>query len=135
MWNPIKLIIQSPKAMGDVVSGGMAALDNAFFTDQEKEAGRKAMLSTITEYMAKTTGQDVARRSLALLASVTFITLCFIVVAFLCFEEPNKNGVLYRSDLLKDFIVSSNIAWGWMLAMTFYFAPHMIAKFVGAGKQ
>lgn len=133
MWNPLRAIFQSPKAIGDIVEGGIKGIDNAFFTDQEKEAARKAMLGTVTDYMAKTTGQDITRRSLALMVGTSFLLLCFAIVMFMCFEEPNKAGELYRADLLKEFMAET-FEGPFMLVMAFYFAPHLIAKFVGMKK-
>ena len=134
MWNPFKLILQSPKALNTIVTGGMEALDHRKFTDEERAEGRKAMLTTVTAYMEKTTGQDVTRRSLALMAAISFFMLAWVVVLFLIFEEPAADGNLYRAGLLIQFIGDSRIGWAFMLVMLFYFAPHLLAKYLNGGR-
>ena len=126
MWNPIAAIFGSPKSVGKIVDGAIKGLDKLHLSDEERLDAQRDMIPIVTNWMAKTTGQDMARRTLVFLVAVpwTITVMSKLILALMDKQTVTLDGLL-----------GDTINQPFMLVMIFYFAPHAITAFTGAIKK
>ena len=123
-------IFGTDKAAKALIDNTSSAIDKLFYTDEEKaeDKARSASeaRSMIIKWMAATSGQNLARRLLALMISsiwlLQYITMMSLSVAAVWVEHPEK--LIESADVVGGYAKNMNGAM--MLILAFYFAaPHM----------
>ena len=124
----LKALFPGADAAGAVVEKSLGMIDKAFYTDQEKaEDARRAKRAIMDEYlrwMEATSGQNRARRALALLVAslwaFTWILSLLLDVLAPWLSPDISNEVRQSSAVLKDAAGEMSLMFG--MVMTFYFA-------------
>jgi hypothetical protein len=123
------------KAFETIVDSGVAAIDKLYYSKEEQADDRKAAVTEfrtmIVSWMDSTKGQNLARRLLALMISVVwlsqYVTMMGLSVVAVWVDQPDK--FVESSKIIGDYAENMNGAM--MLILAFYFAaPHM-DKIVG----
>lgn len=120
MWNPISAIMGSPKAAAKLLDAGIRSIDALVFTKEEKAEKQNELWQTYIKWMDSTKGQDIARRTLALLVGMPWTVCVMTVLGLILMDSGEKQAQVLT--LLDD------VNNPFMLVMVFYFAPHMIAS-------
>ena len=115
-------------AAGTVVEKGLGIIDKAFYTEQEKaqdaRLAKKAMVDEYLRWLEATSGQNRARRALAMLVaglwSFTWLVSLLLDVAAPWVSSEVSNELRQSSEVLKGAASDMNVMFG--MVMTFYFA-------------
>lgn len=123
------------KALEKIVDSGVSAIDKMYYSKEEQADDRRAAVTEfrtmVVSWMDSTKGQNLARRLLALMISVVwlsqYVTMMGLSVVAVWVDQPDK--FVESSRILGDYAENMNGAM--MLILAFYFAaPHM-DKIVG----
>lgn len=129
MFGFIGKMFGSDKAAESLIDNASNALDKLWYTDEEKAEDRAKSASEargmVIDWLRNTQGQNIARRFLAIVISIVWISQ---YVAMMCLSIANvwlENKKLIESaDVIGSYAQSMNGAM--MLILGFYFAaPHL----------
>lgn len=130
------------KALEGIVDGATKALDKLAYTEEEKEQDaakeRSEARQLVVQWMGSTQGQNLARRMLALIVSLIWVTMYLISTLLDAVRpwvsDPDISSRLQESaSEIGDRAMQMNGAM--MLILGFYFAaPHM-GQIVSAALQ
>ena len=125
------------KAAESLVNNTSKALDKLVYTKEEQAEAHAADVSEaramIINWMAATSGQNLARRMLALMITTVWLLQYMVVVVFSCISPwlENSEKIESTTEILKAFTHQMNGAV--MVIIDFYFAaPHMGSIVQGA---
>lgn len=131
------LFKSSDKAMDavtGVAKGGMEMLDEAFYTDQEKEENRQAIFANWLEgqklFNQQTSPTARSRRLVVwgVTALVAYgVVLCSLLIVFDPMSEVKVNAIMQVYAVMQ-------IGWAFVGAVSFYFGPHMLSFLKGGDK-
>jgi len=130
MFKLIGRIFGSEAALVETVDAVTKGLDALVYTDEEKAtdaaADRSEARKMVVGWMAATQGQNLARRFLAMLVTITWASTYFtsmimnVIAVFL--DDPQK--VITAAAIISNS--SERVNGAVMLVLAFYFAaPHM----------
>lgn len=122
-----KLLFGSPetavKTAGTIAKG----IDSIVYTEQEKADHRAKAMDWLSKYMESTTGQNLARRMLALLVAVEWLLLVNLAVLLMLMGLQEKSDFVFK--VLNEFVTEI-----FMMVMIFYFAAGVITRTFGGDK-
>ncbi len=117
----LKTLFGGSKNAETIITKGAELLDNAFYTKQEKAENKKSLWGLWIEYQKATSGQNLARRVIALMVVGVYLFLILFAVAVLPFipKWSEMIFVILRETLMKPFL----------LVIGFYFATHLLRAY------
>ena len=136
----LKALFPGADVAGNVVEKGLGMLDKAFYTDQEKaedaRIAKKALVDEYLRWLEATSGQNRARRALALLvaslwAFTWFVSLMLDVIAPWISPDISEE-IRLSSSVLKSAASDMTVMFG--MVMTFYFTVRPAAGLIDAFK-
>lgn len=115
-------VFGSDYALKKTVDGVVSGIDALAFTDEERAEFNKSMINTLGNYMQSTSGQNIARRMIALIVSVIWSVL--VVASVTCalsgFDEAAT--IMYET-------LDSHIDQPFMMIIGFYFGIQAVREF------
>ena len=131
MFSLLGKMFGSEKALTGIVDGAVGAIDALHYSEEEKAANKAKAFDQVTQWMAATQGQNLARRFIAL--SVVFVWLFNYIAALglnvaAVWVDNEKLG--QSAELLTNGADDMNGPV--MLIMGFYFAARNIDKIADA---
>lgn len=118
------------KAAQSLIDNTSSAIDKLVYTDEEKEEdkakSRTEARSMVIRWMEATSGQNLARRLIALVVTflwaIQYLALVGLSIAAVWVENPTN--LTKSADVIGQYAVKTNAAA--MLVLGFYFAaPHL----------
>lgn len=89
--NIFKRIFSGPDAVAESIKTVKAGVDALYFSQEEKAAMHQKLVALFVEFQRATSGQNLARRLIAL-QFTTVWTLLALVCAFMLFTDHAKSG-------------------------------------------
>ena len=136
----LKALFPGADVAGNVVEKGLGIIDKAFYTEQEKaddaRRAKKAMVDEYLRWLEATSGQNRARRALAMLVAVLWAFTWFLAllldVAAPWVSSEVSNELRQSSEVLKGAATEMSTPFG--VVMTFYFAMRPVNGLIDAFK-
>lgn len=114
-------------AAADVVKTGVGMLDNAFFTDQEKQEGAKQAYQLWLKQQEligqQSTPTAISRRIVAW-GVLSLVWLAFLVCMGLVLLEASPD----KMDQILDLVERMKVGWAFTGVIVFYFGTHLVAS-------
>ncbi len=119
-----KLLFGSPetavKTAGVIANG----IDSLHYSEQEKAEHRAKAMDWLSKYMESTTGQNLARRWLAVVVAIEWLLLINLGVVLMLLELQEKSDFVFK--VLDECV---NEIFG--MVMLFYFAAGVLTRTLG----
>lgn len=119
MFGFIGKLFGNEKAVTSAAKGIYNGVDAIVYTEEEKAEMRLKVLSWVNEYMAATTGQNLARRLIAIVITALWAFLMLLGIAL------ELLGLSDQSDYVLQMLVD-NVLQPFSIVVGFYFLTHAI---------
>ena len=121
----LKKLFGTDKSVDLVIDRGTSMLDDIIYTKQEKAAGKLKVLDFILAYAKSTSGQNLARRLLAIMIIGGYLLYALIGIIIFPFN-PDWSGFIFQ------FVKELSITVG--IIIVFYFG-HGVLRDLSNGRK
>lgn len=131
-------IFARPEDGSKIVDGAISTLDNAFFTKQERSDASAKVSEFYLKYLAMTKGQDLARRFIALIVVLLWVTLILAgiiakITTLLLTPEYTVPNYEISNFIFK--VLTDIVFWPFNTVIGFYFLTHTVRAFQKKPKE
>ncbi len=126
MFGAIKSLFGASKTSEKIVDGAISGLDAMFFTKEEKSRAGLKVLDFQLAYAKATSGQNLARRLIAVMITGLF---CFLVLFGVGVWWINTEYSQFIFDTVKDLVLKP-----FMIILGFYFLTATVRSVIGGKK-
>lgn len=125
MFSFIGSLFSSRKSQDALVSGTMSALDKLFLTEEEKKDYRAKAAANVIEWQKATTGQNLARRFIALIVVGVWAVILFLATG-LVFVNVFIGSAEMAAGASELMTIAKDIGVMVVGILAFYFTPHAV---------
>jgi hypothetical protein len=111
-----------PEDASKIIDGAVHGLDKIFFTDEEKADANIKLSDWYLKYLGATSGQNLARRFIALLVVGLWVLLVVLGTTLHLFALGDKAEFVFR--VLVDVVMQP-----FSIIIAFYFLTHTVREY------
>jgi len=122
------------KTADSIISNGKEIIDGLHFSKEEKSAASLKAFELWTKFMEATSGQNLARRYIAMIVFglwsllTVVLVLMAILASIFAYENPPHEPII-------EILMEMRVTEITLMIAAFYFGKHLITSAIGAAKK